>query len=97
MAVKKQSVRLMALLLALVMLYFALFIILRANHDCTGPDCPICRLIKLCVNLLRQLLFAVALLIAAMIGMASVRFPAGRMVGAHFRFTPVALKLKISI
>lgn len=65
MATKKQIVRMTALLLALTVLMFAMFIVLEAGHDCTGQDCPICRMLKACVMLLASFVVAAVLWLAA--------------------------------
>ncbi len=58
-----------AALLLCIGLVFALavssaFIAHEAGHDCSGDDCPICRMIAVSVNLLRALGLAVLILSA---------------------------------
>ena len=47
--------RLLAAVLAVVMLSSAVYIAVEANHDCSGDDCAICRQISICENLLKTL------------------------------------------
>ncbi len=54
------SVIVSALLLALLL--SALFIVLHADHECTGDGCEICALIHLCERSMRALSYALVLL-----------------------------------
>ena len=47
--------RLLAAVLAVVMLSSAVYIAVEADHDCTGDDCAICHQIGACENLLKSL------------------------------------------
>lgn len=47
--------RLLATVLAVVMLSSAVYLAVEANHDCSGDDCAICRQISICENLLKSL------------------------------------------
>ena len=47
--------RLLAAVLAVVMLFSAVYIAVEADHDCSGEDCAICRQISICENLLKTL------------------------------------------
>lgn len=47
--------RLLAAVLAVVMLSSAIYLAVEANHDCSGDDCAICRQISICENLLKYL------------------------------------------
>ena len=44
--------RLLAAVLAVVMLSSAVYLAVEANHDCSGEDCAICHQIGVCENLL---------------------------------------------
>ena len=44
-------VRLLAVVLAVAMLSSAVYIAVKADHDCSGDDCAICRQISICENL----------------------------------------------
>lgn len=50
--------RLLAAVLAVVMLSSAIYLAVEANHDCSGDDCAICRQISICENLLKSLRLA---------------------------------------
>ena len=47
--------RLLAAVLAVVMLSSAVYLAVEANHDCSGDDCAICHQIGVCENLLKSL------------------------------------------
>ena len=47
--------RLLAAVLAVVMLSSAIYLAVEANHDCSGDDCAICHQIGVCENLLKSL------------------------------------------
>ncbi len=47
--------RLLAAVLAVVMLSSAIYLVVEANHDCSGEDCAICHQIGVCENLLKTL------------------------------------------
>ena len=47
--------RLLAAVLAVVMLFSAVYIAVEADHDCSGEDCAICQQIGVCENLLKSL------------------------------------------
>lgn len=56
---KNSKMRLAATLLAASMLLFVLlsvfFIAHEADHDCSGDGCPVCALIQMCEDNIRQL------------------------------------------
>ena len=88
--------RLLAAVLAVVMLSSAVYLAVEANHDCSGEDCAICHQISVCENLLKSLGLAGA---AAAISAAftytvrRVILPCAEMSGT---LTLVALKVKLS-
>lgn len=47
--------RLLAAVLAVVMMSSAIYLAVEANHDCSGEDCAICHQIGVCENLLKSL------------------------------------------
>ena len=47
--------RLLAAVLAVVMLSSAIYLAVEADHDCSGEDCAICHQIGVCENLLKSL------------------------------------------
>ena len=68
--------RLLAAVLAVVMLSSAVYLAVEADHDCSGDDCAICRQISICENLLKSLGLAGA---AAAISAAAQSAEASRM------------------
>ena len=56
---KKNRLRIAATLMAAAVLFFVMFsaflIVHEADHDCSGDDCPVCMLIQLCEDNIRQL------------------------------------------
>ena len=89
-------VRLLAVVLAVVMLSSAVYIAVEADHDCSGDDCAICRQISICENLLKTLgLAGAATAVTAAFTYALCRaiLPRAEMNGT---LTLVALKVKLS-
>ena len=88
--------RLLAAVLAVVMLSSAVYIAVEADHDCSGDDCAICRQISICENLLKSLgLAGAAAAITAAFTYTVCRaiLPCAEMNGT---LTLVALKVKLS-
>ena len=88
--------RLLAVVLAVVMLSSAIYIAVEANHDCSGDDCAICRQISICENLLKSLgLAGAAAAITAVLTYTVCKaiLPCTEMNGT---LTLVALKVKLS-
>ena len=88
--------RLLAAVLAVVMLSSAVYIAVEADHDCSGDDCAICHQIGVCENLLKTLgLAGAAAAVTAALTYALCRaiLPRAEMNGT---LTLVALKVKLS-
>ena len=88
--------RLLAAVLAAVMLSSAVYIAVEANHNCSGEDCAICHQISTCENLLRSLgLAGAAAVITAAFTytMCKAILPCTEMIGT---LTLVSLKVKLS-
>ena len=88
--------RLLAAVLAVVMLSSAVYLAVEADHDCSGEDCAICRQINICENLLKTLgLAGAAAAISAAFTYTVCRaiLPCAEMNGT---LTLVALKVKLS-
>ena len=88
--------RLLAAVLAVVMLSSAIYIAVEANHDCSGDDCAICRQISICENLLKSLgLAGAAAAITAVLTYTMCRaiLPCTETIGT---LTLVSLKVKLS-
>ena len=88
--------RLLAAVLAVVMLSSAIYLAVEANHDCSGDDCAICRQISICENLLKSLGLAgaaAAITAAFTSTMCKAILPCAETIGT---LTLVALKVKLS-
>ena len=88
--------RLLAVVLAVVMLSSAVYLAVEADHDCSGEDCAICRQISICENLLKTLgLAGAAAAVTAVLTYTVCRaiLPCAEMSGT---LTLVALKVKLS-
>ena len=88
--------RLLAAVLAVVMLSSAIYLAVEADHDCSDDDCAICRQISICENLLKSLgLAGAAAAITAALPYTVCRaiLPCTEMNGT---LTLVALKVKLS-
>ena len=77
------------------LLFFTLFIVAEADHNCVGSCCTICNRIKLCRNLLESLLLCASLVLGEQM---LLRFRFFRSDHTHKTggFTLVALKVKFS-
>ena len=88
--------RLLAAVLAVVMLSSAVYLAVEANHDCSGEDCAICRQISICENLLKTLGLAgaaAAISAAFTYTMCRAILPCGE---TSVTLSLVALKVKLS-
>ena len=88
--------RLLAAVLAVVMLFSAVYIAVEADHDCSGEDCAICHQIGVCENLLKSLGLAgaaAAVTAAFTYTMCRAILPRAKTIGT---LTLVALKVKLS-
>ena len=88
--------RLLAAVLAVVLLSSVVYLAVEANHDCSGDDCAICHQISVCENLLKSLgLAGAAVAISAAFTYTVCRaiLPCAEMNGT---LTLVALKVKLS-
>ena len=88
--------RLLAAVLAVVMLSSAIYLAVEANHDCSGDDCAICHQIGIYENLLKTLGLAgaaAAISAAFTYTMCRAILPCTESIGT---LTLVALKVKLS-
>ena len=88
--------RLLAAVLAVVMLSSAVYIAVEANHNCSGEDCAICHQLQVCENLLKSIGLAgaaAAITAAFTYTMCRAILPCAEMNGT---LTLVALKVKLS-
>ena len=88
--------RLLAAVLAVVMLSSAIYLAVEADHDCSDDDCAICHQIGVCKNLLKSLgLAGAAAAISAALPYTVCKaiLPCAEMSGT---LTLVALKVKLS-
>lgn len=86
----------LALMVVLVILFSVWFVIVEADHDCIGEDCPICYQINICETNLRSVGFvAIAVIFAVFIGSFDIFMPALTKESA-FNTSLVSLKVKLS-
>jgi len=83
--------------MALVLAVSAAFIIHEVDHDCSGEDCPVCRMIAVNINLLRTLGLAVIAFLSLffLISGRSVRNWRNRY-ACFFSGTPVSWKVRLN-
>lgn len=93
---KRDMSAVLALLLALMLLFSALFIALEADHDCAGEDCAICAQISMCENLLQQLTLALLALAAAGVSCAAFSLLTEDLRERRAQTTLITLKVKLS-
>ncbi len=90
------TARLLAAVLAVVLLSSAVYIAAEAGHDCSGEDCAVCCQISVCEHLLKSIgLAGAAAVFTAAVGYAPCRvvFSCAERPGAP---TLVSLKVKLS-
>ena len=92
----KQLAAVLALLLALVMLFSVLYIALEADHDCCGDDCAVCAQLHACEELLRNILATALLFSAARCFCAPLRASAEADCRPERPHTLILLKVKLS-
>jgi len=83
--------------MALVLAVSAAFIIHEADHDCSGEDCPVCRMIAANINLLRTLglaLIAFLILFIQISGESAHRWK--ERCACFFSGTPVSWKVRLN-
>ena len=86
----------LSLLLAFIMLFSILYIVLEADHDCCGEGCAICAQIRVCEDLIRDLLTTALLVVATRCLFALIHFFADVDCGALHPHTLITLKVKLS-
>ena len=88
--------RLLAAVLAVVMLSSAIYLAVEADHDCSGDDCAICHQINVCENLLKSIGLAgsAAATVAAILYILCRIIPS--CIEVARTFTLVSLKVKLS-
>ncbi len=83
--------------LILVLAVSTAFMIHEADHDCTGEDCPVCRILAINIRLMRTLGLAAAVLLPAffLLFHASRRCAQGRS-ARRFSGSLVSLKIRLN-
>ena len=93
---KRLLTLLAALLLLVVFLSSAIFIVVEADHDCTGNHCSICHHIRLCQGILEQL-YTIAGFISIFAAMRhSLQLIIPYIQKNHSHLTLITLKVKLS-
>lgn len=86
----------LAFLLIVFVLFASLYFILHeAHHDCSGVDCPVCRLIAVCRDTLKGFALVailLAFLLAFLFRSSGIRLAREEKRHAH---TPVSLKVRL--
>ena len=86
----------LAVLLIVFVLFASLYFILHeAHHDCSGEDCPVCRLIAVCRDTLKGFAFIsvlVGILLAFLFRSSAFR---SALKEKRFTHTPVSLKVRL--
>ena len=85
----------LAVLFVLVMLSSLAFIVLEAEHDCTGEDCPVCAMIAICRNTLKTVLIALLLVLSSLTSRSAGRAFVSSSALFDPEETPVSLKVKL--
>lgn len=87
---------LLALVVLLIVVASPLFLILHAEHDCTGEDCLICEQVGACVQHLKTVSTAVAAVLWAVALLAFRYDQPAPAVTSRMPCTLVSLKVKLS-
>ena len=95
MGKKRLAACILTLVFVLAMLSSMAFIVLEAEHDCTGEDCPVCYQLSVCEHTLKLGLAAAVLTGTLLIGLI-LPFAARFASGVRLCLTPVTLKVKLS-
>ena len=98
MKITKQNRKAFAILLVLVfsLLFSSVYMILEAEHDCTGEDCPVCAALLQCEEnlLLYKFIFAAAV---HLIFLLPAAFGSTEKPAIQLRpLTPISLKVQLN-
>ena len=98
--INKIRLRHIALLLCICFVAFSLlaqiYIIIQANHDCIGADCPICQQIHNMKVLMKQIGTAVIAVFAVFMAMSLTLPPMSNIFFDIFSVNPIVLKVKMN-
>ncbi len=83
----------LAVVFALAVALSLVFIAAEADHDCSGEGCPVCELLALCRGVLRGVLAAAFVCLAAALRTAALSRSARSALRAAV--TPASLKVKL--
>jgi len=92
---RNRTAAILAAVLALILLFSALFIVLEADHDCHGENCRVCMQIRLCEGLLRQAAVFLAVMLAE--GVLRALFRAGKAFLRRTAGAATLIKLKVKL
>ena len=93
---KRIAAGVMSLALLLVIALSALFLIVEADHDCAGEDCPICAVMQTCTNVLRRFGAAVITLLAAAASIILFLFAMVSGATVFAQASPVSRKIRLN-
>lgn len=94
--IKRMGAALMAVLLVVAVLFFALFAIAEVGHDCTGEDCPICHILHDAAEQLRLLGFGLFMLLALLLAAHGTLRLAAHQHDVYCSETLVGLKVQLN-
>ena len=92
----KVFLAMISLLIVFVLLFSALFILAEADHDCSGEDCAVCRIIMIAEESLKKLSVIFCVIALAFSSLLTATAPRRAIAPCFSRFTPVLLKVKLS-
>ncbi len=93
---QKQKSFILALILILCILFSICFIILEAEHDCTGEDCPVCISLAQCEELIQKFgLWSVFIAVCKKLFSPHIVPFIGNMIRLSAK-TPVTLKIQLN-
>ena len=93
---KRNGIAILAVALAFIMLFSALYIAIEADHDCHGEDCAICAQICACIDLLKHIGLSFLIFAAVAILRLSVSPTANENSRIYDCASLVSLRVKLS-
>ena len=93
---KKKITIILTFLFIFVLLFSHIFVIVEANHDCSGEDCPICKIIAIVSDTIKVLsLIGFLIIICLAIGFGYLKLLHIES-EAHSVVSLISLKVKLS-
>lgn len=93
----KKFIIAVAVVIVLTFFISPIFIMAEADHECTGEDCHICRMVETCISAIGKVSLAVLLVLFAVTSLCLVNLNSGTDGVFPAGFSLVNHKVKLSI